>query len=188
MQNQMSPTFKTPFGKLRVAEDGLLEGVTEILASLSAVVHRVDGRPDEDLGVICRRIVSSAFLQVVTHAMVGTGADVTRIQAYNFHEWGNDTTAENASQSACIAKVGTQYGAENSSQLDAGTPGHSASTYYTAATLVATGNYTISEHCVHPTNASPSDAYGLDRSKFTGVSLGSGDSITFTYTLSLSGS
>lgn len=176
---------------IRKHDDGLQEAVAEITAALSAKVHRKETGETEDLGVICRQIVSNYFLTVLMHSMVNDGscaANQLLLKSFCNHEWGSDTTAEAATQYKCITNVGTTYAAEYAA-LDIGTQVYGATSYTTVATLTATGSYTISEHCVHPsTSNAPVASDGIDRSKFTGIALGSGDSITFTYVLSVTGS
>lgn len=171
---------------VREHSDGLPEGVAELTAELSAVVTRVSGEV-EDKGVICRMIVSNAFLQVLMNSMGATAADLTRLQNYKYHEWGSDTTSEAGTQNKCITHV-TNVTETGAGSLVSGTQVAGATSYTSVATLEAAGSISIAEHCVHPTGTVPTDSYGLDRSKFTAISLGSGDSITFTYVLNASGS
>ena len=67
-----------------------------------------------------------------------------------------------------------------------GTQAGSANTYVSVATITAGGTLAITEHCISPDLISSS--YGLDRSLFPAINVNSGDSIQFTYTLTLTGS
>jgi len=154
-----------------------------IQSKLSAIVFRKDGRV-EDLGVIATRYVSTAFCTIVGNAMRGTGADVTRIQAFKYHCWGSTgtSTPENKAQDACITPVSPT---DSPAGFVSGTQVGSTVTYQTVATITADGSTggSIAEHCVHCDTTS--GAYGLDRSAFAPISVSSGDSIQFTYTLTI---
>lgn len=164
----------------RIAPDGLPEAVAEITATLSAVVLRKDGTV-EDKGVLCRRIVSNAFLQMITDSMRANASAVALLQTYKYHEWGTDTTSEAATQTGCIAPAAPT----DVTLGTAGTQAGSTNTYVSVKTITATGNVAITEHCIHPEATASTN--GLDRSKFTAINLTSGDSIQFTYTLTLTG-
>lgn len=174
-------------------DDGLIEGVVPMTAALYAKVHRVATGEIEDLGCVCRKIVSNAFKQVLTNVMKATAADVTRIQNYKYHEWGTSATAEAATQSGCLATGATTVAIVNGGgSLDVGTQVAAATTYTSVATLTSSAGIVITEHCIHPTDVCATglvtDVYGLDRSLLSSaITLGSGDSITFTYVLSISG-
>jgi len=166
----------------RIAPDGLPEAVTEVTAELAAKVLRADGSV-EDKGVVSRKIVSTAFLTELTNAMRATGASVTRIQNYKYHAWGTSTASENAGHNDVQSPAlptnapGTRV---------TGTQAGSANTYVSVATITAAGTLAITEHCISPDTTSPS--YGLDRSLFPAINVNAGDSIQFTYTLTLTGS
>jgi len=177
---------------VRIAPDGLKEGVIEITSTLEAKVHRIATGETEDLGVISRMKVSTAFVQLLCRALDG-GEYTTEygyFKTYKHHEWGTSSTAEANTQNKCIAHA-TNNAETASGYLVSGTQVGGSASYTSVATLTADDSYTITEHCLHPTDGcgpspfSSVDSYGMDRSVFTGIPLTSGDSITFTYTLNV---
>ena len=177
---------------VRIAPDGLTEGVIEMTSTLSAVVHRAATGETEDLGVISRMKVSTAFVQVLCRAMDGNEhtTEYGYFRNYMYHEWGTSAATEGNTQTKCVAHASNQ--AEYASGLlVSGTQVGGSTSYSSVATLTASSNYSISEHCLHPTAGCGTapyegvDSYGLDRSTFTGIPLSTGDSITFTYTLNV---
>jgi len=177
---------------VRVAPDGLREGVIEITSTLEAQVHRIATGETEDLGVISRMKVSTAFVQLLCRALDGGGyaTEYGYFKTYMHHEWGTSSTAEANTQNKCIAHA-TNNAETGSGFLVTGTQVGGSASYTSVATLTADDSYTITEHCLHPTAACGTtpfgdiDLYGMDRSLFTGIPLTSGDSITFTYTLNV---
>ncbi len=178
---------------VRIAPDGLKEGVIEITSTLEAKVHRIATGETEDLGVISRMKVSTAFVQLLCRALDGGdyATEYGYFKEYAYHEWGTSSTAEANTQNKCITHVSNTNEVAEGNTLVPGTQVGGSSSYVSVATLTANDSYTITEHCLHPTSAcgaspfSSVDSYGMDRSVFTGIPLTSGDSITFTYTLNV---
>ena len=187
----MSEQFiSTPNAKLgersfeKVVAGTAFEAARPIQSKLSAIVFRKDGRV-EDLGVIATRYVSTAFCTEIAKAMTGNSASVTRIQAYKYHCWGSTGTgtAEDKSQDACIAPVSPTNTA--AAFVEGTQTNPSATTFRSVATITADGSTggSIAEHCIHCDTTT--GAYGLDRSAFAAITVSSGDSIQFTYTLTI---
>jgi len=173
-----------PQGLVRVAPDGLLEGLTVITASLGAVVHWHKSGLHQDIGIICRMKVSTAFVNILAKAMDPTNTtEYALLKAYKYHQWGTSTTGEANTQLGCIAPADTVYRVANDNDFDIGTQVGGTVSYATVATLVAHGSVNITEHCVHP-EASASNK-GLDRSLFTAIPLSALDAVTWTYTLNI---
>jgi len=176
---------------VRIAPDGLREGVLLMKPQLAAVVHRTDKSEfrdlgkETDLGVISRMIVSNAFLTILKGALAADANDYALLKLYKYHEWGTGTAAEAASNNQCLATATTSYRTANGT-LDIGSQIEKDYSYVSVATLVAVGTLAITEHCLHPETI-PSNT-GMDRSLFTAIPLSANDSITFTYTLNLAGS
>lgn len=174
----------------RIAQDGLPENFLEVTAALKALVKRANGEV-EDLGVVCRKSITNAFKTVLVKALAGDAASIALISEYYYHEWGTSSQAEAAADTKCVAPQETVHTAVTG-YLDGGSQAASYTpptfTYTTVCAMVSGGSLTITEHCVHPTDAyNPADANGLDRNIFTGIPLTTGDSITFTYVLSFTG-
>ncbi len=181
--------YRGPQGLVRVAQDGLLEGLTVITASLGAVVHWHKTGLHQDLGIICRMKVSTAFVAILAKAMAGEATQYIQIKAYKYHEWGQSATGEANTQLQCITWATTAYVTANTT-LDIGTQAYAATSYSSVATLTAAGSLNITEHCIHPTANSGADggerdSLGLDRSNFTAIPLSALDAVTWTYTLNI---
>lgn len=143
-------------------------------AELNAVVYRADGRT-ESLGTISRKKVTGAFVTDIVSNMV---TDTTAFGDYKFHDCGTGTTAEANTQTALVTPFG---GARVSgTQVAGGTS--TAPTYTSVATISFTSTLAITEHAVF--NASTSGTM-LDRSVFAAINVVNGDSIQFTYTLTI---
>lgn len=144
-------------------------------AALSAVVFRADGRV-EHLGVVSRKKVDGAFVTDVIANLVTHDAT---FQAYKYHGTGIGTTAEANTQTALVDTTGCPSRATGT-QVAGGTA--TAPTYTSVATVSYTSSLAITEHAVF--NASTVGTM-LDRSMFSAVNVQNGDSIQFTYVLTL---
>lgn len=144
-------------------------------AALSAVVYRADGRV-EDLGIICRKKVVGAF---VTDIVANLVTHAATFQAYKYHETGIGTTAEANTQTALVNTTGVPARVAGT-QVQGGTA--TAPTYTSVATVSYTSSLAITEHGVF--NASTSGTL-LDRSLFSAINVTNGDSIQFTYVLTI---
>lgn len=145
-------------------------------AELSAKVFRADGST-EDIGVICTKKVTDAFVQDIVGALAASG-DETNFVNFKYHDAGTDNTAEARTQTA----LGTAWGGSRATgtQVEGGsTP---TFTYQSVGTIAFTSSHTIVEHGLF--NASTSGTM-MDRSVFAAIGVSNGDSIQFTYTLSI---
>lgn len=145
-------------------------------AELSAKVIKADGTII-DKGVICRRKVTEAFVADIVGALAASG-DQTNFVNFKYHDCGTGATAENNSDSA----LGTPYGGARATgtQVEGGTA--DARTYQSVGTISFSGTFAITEHGLF--NASSSGTL-MDRSVFSAINVLSGDSIQFTYTLTV---
>ena len=143
-------------------------------AELSAVVYRADGRV-EKLGTISKKKVTGAFVTDIVANMV---TDTTVFGDYKYHDCGTGTTAEANTQTALVTAFGGARVA--GTQVAGGTA--AAPTYTSVATISFTSTLAITEHGVF--NASTAGTL-LDRSVFTAVNVVNGDSIQFTYVMTI---
>jgi hypothetical protein len=141
-----------------------------VLAELEATVIRKDGTRQR-LGVVSRRVVTDAAAAFIADAF----RNLTELESFNFHDSGTGTTAEAASQTALVTPFG---GARVSGTQSAPT----APQYRTVATIPYTSTLAITEHAVF--SASTTGTM-LDRSVFAAVNVVSGESVQFTYTLTI---
>ena len=143
-------------------------------AELNAVLYRADGSV-KDLGVIARKKVTGAFVTDIVANMV---TDTTAFGDYKYHHCGTGSTAEANTQTALVTPFGGARVA--GTQVAGGTA--TAPTYTSVATISFTSTLAIVEHAIF--NASSSGTM-LDRSLFTAVNVVNGDSIQFTYVLTI---
>lgn len=143
-------------------------------AVLSAVLIHADGSR-EDLGVIATKKVTGAFVTDIVANMV---TDTTAFGDYKYHDCGTGSTAEANTQTALV----TPYGGARATGTQVAGGTSTAPTYTSVATVSFSGTFAIVEHAIF--NAS-SSATMLDRSLFSAVNVVSGDSIQFTYVLTL---
>lgn len=148
------------------------DGRVRFLGELSAVVRR-NGR-EVDLGVVSRRVVTTAgvnYLRDDFNAAAG-GADIGN---FNYHDSGTGTGAEAIGDTG----LGTPAGPARV----AGTQSAPASKQYrTVATIAYTSSLAITEHGIF---SASSGGTLWDRSVFAAINVVNGDSIQFTYTLSI---
>ena len=140
---------------------------------VAAKVIRCSGRV-VDLGTISRRVVTTAgvnFMRDDFNAAAGA-ADITN---FNFHDSGTGAVAEAIGDTTITAAGPARVTGTQSAPA--------AKQYRTVATISYTATLAITEHGVF----SASTAGTLwDRSVFTAINVVTGDSIQFTYTLSIS--
>ena len=143
-------------------------------AELNAVVYRADGRT-ESLGTISRKKVTGAFVTDIVSNMV---TDTTAFGDYKYHDCGTGATAEANTQTALVTPFGGARVA--GTQVAGGTS--TAPTYTSVATISFTSTLAITEHGIF--NASTVGTL-LDRSVFAAINVVNGDSIQFTYELTI---
>lgn len=143
-------------------------------AELSAVLIHADGTREE-IGVISRKKVTGAF---VTDIVANLVTDTTAFGDYKYHDCGTGNTAEANTQTALVTPFGGSRVA--GTQVAGGTA--TAPTYTSVATISFTGTLAIVEHAIF--NASSSGTM-MDRSLFSAINVVNGDSIQFTYVLTL---
>lgn len=167
----MYKIFSKPFRKIRHWMYKLMDiGVVEMESSLSAIHTKKDGTV-VDLGVICRKKVTKAFVNFLVDNLQ---TETSAFGDFKYHEVGTDNTAEANTQttletSSGIARAtGTQ------------TEGASANIYKTVATITADTTENWVEHGVF--NASTGGTM-MDRSVFAAIGVESGDTVQFTYEL-----
>lgn len=148
----------------------MLRGSMRPIGRLNAVVVRADGRR-EDYGLISTRVVTTAGVNAIVDAFQGSFT----IENFKYHGMGTDNTAENASDTA----LGTEV---ESRATGTQTEGASANIYRSVATITATGSRAVVEHGLF---SASSGGTLLDRSVFATINLSSGDSIEFTYELTV---
>lgn len=134
-----------------------------------------------DLGCVGRRVVTTAFVNYLRDDLANAagGADIS---TFKYHECGTTNTAEAIGDTALIAPCTTVLNPDSTRAV--GTQVNSvAKTYSSVGILTFDGAAAVVEHGIF--NAT-STGILLDRTVFSAVNVASGDSIQFTYTLTIS--
>ena len=127
----------------------------------------------KDHGVIADQVITNAGVQALSTAFLNT----IEPEIFNYHAAGTGSVAEAVGDTALGAEVETRATGTQSN------PG--GGTYRTIGTVAFTGTRAITEHGIFSVVTSSSGTL-LDRSVFTAINVVNGDSIQFTYTLTLS--
>lgn len=149
-----------------------LTGIPTITAELSLVHHKRDGT-HIDHGVVGYRVVTTAFVNFLVDMFQ---TDTTEIGDFKFHDSGVGTTAEAIGDTA----METTDGESRSTGTQTET---SSNIYRSVGTLSYTTTKAITEHGVF---SQVTGGTLMDRTVFSAVNVVNGDSISFTYSLTLS--
>lgn len=141
------------------------------LAELRAVHIDANG-VRTDYGVISRRVVTTAGVAWLATVFTNTNEPET----LNFHDCGTGSTAESSAQTALV----TAYGGARASGTQS-TPG-STNLYRSVATLAFTSSLAIVEHGIFTASTAGTM---FDRSVFAAINVINGDSIQYTWELTL---
>ena len=138
-------------------------------SALSAVVIRNGVR--EDLGVICRKKVTTAFVEYLVDMLV---AEETAFGDFKFHDSGIGVTAENITDTA----MGTAWGGARTTgtQLE----GATGEIYKSVATTTYSATKAITEHGLF--NIATAGIL-MDRSVFAAINVVDTNQIEWTYQL-----
>lgn len=138
--------------------------------TLHAVLHRADGSV-VDLGLLSRKIVTTAGVNYLATCFIGT----VEPETVNFHDSGTGTTT------AVIADTALQT-ASGLSRVSGTQSNPSANIYRSVATVNYTSSLAITEFGIF--SASTSGTL-FDHFVFAAINVLNGDSITFTFNLTL---
>lgn len=144
-------------------------GDINYFSTLRGRLIRADGGV-VDLGILGTKAVTDVGVAFIVDAFQNT----TEVENMKFHDSGTGTTAENASDTALETKV------ETGRTSGTTTEGASANIYRTVGTISYTATRAITEHGIF---SASSGGTLLDRTVFSAVNVGNGDSIEFTYEL-----
>lgn len=148
---------------LKLAEQGMV---------LTRQLCRANGVLRLDYGMVSHRVITNAGVAFLEDAFENTAEP----ENFKFHAMGTGATAENVSDTALVTEVETRATGSQGQ-------GASANIYQTVGTITATTGRAIQEHGIF--SASSSGTL-WDRSVITTINLANGDSIQFTYNLTLS--
>jgi hypothetical protein len=154
-------------------------GLMTAYAELRAVWIKADGSR-VDYGVLSYRVVTDAGVAYIVDDWDG-GANA--IDNFNYHGAGTGTNAEAAGDTTLQTESTTALNPDSTRTI--GTKSQPAANQMrTIGTLTFDASAAITEHGIF-TQAATGGGTLLDRSVFAAINVGSGDSIQFTYTLTL---
>jgi hypothetical protein len=150
-------------------------GLLRMTAQLAATVIRADGTRLE-LGVVSRRVVTTAGVNFIRDDFNGGTTDITTM---NFHDSGTGSVAEAIGDTDLGTPAGPTTRATGTQTAPA------SKQYRTTGTITYAGTLAITEHGVFNQATRGGGSTLLDRSVFTAINVVSGDSIQFQYTLTI---
>ncbi len=148
-----------------------LFGAPVMLGRLDAVLLKADGTV-VDYGCLGRRVVTTAFVSFVVDQLQ---TETSVFGDFKYHDSGVGTTAENAANTAIETTDGESRATGTQTES-------SAPVYVSVGTISYTTTKAITEHGLF--NDATTGTL-MDRTVFTAVNVVSGDSIQFTYSLTL---
>lgn len=148
----------------RLANVGTLAELRAVKIDNNGVRH--------DLGVISRRVVTTAGVTWLASAFPNT----VEPEILNYHDCGTGGTAESSGQTALVTPFGGARVAGTQSN-----PG-STNVYRSVATISFSSTLAITEHGIFTASSSGTM---FDRSLFSAINVVSGNSIEFTWELTL---
>lgn len=149
-----------------------LTGIPTMTAELRAVLIRANGERI-NYGLLSRRVVTTAFVNFVVDQLQ---TETSVFGDFKYHDSGVGTTAEN------VADTDMETTDGESRATGSQTEG-AANVYVSVGTISYTTTKAITEHGLF--NASTAGTL-MDRSVFSALNVINGDSIQFTYSLTVS--
>lgn len=171
--------------RARLAAKGFWRGLIHAsgiigVGRLYASVVRVDGGI-EHLGLVSTKVVTDAGVAYIVDDWDG-GSNI--IDNFNFHGCGTGTTAEAAGDTALVTESTTALNPDSTRAT--GTKSQPAANQMrSVGTVTFDASAAITEHGIF-SQAATGGGTLLDRSVFSAINVANGDSIQFTYTLTLS--
>lgn len=149
-------------------------GVTTMRAELHAQFIRGDGT-EQDLGLLSVRVVTDAGVSRMATDWLDSSTDISN---WNFHDSGTGSTAENVTDTNLVTPAGPTTRATGTKSKP------TAPQIRSVGTIAYTSTFAIVEHGLFD-NATRGTDNLWDRSVFSAINVVSGDSIQFTYTLTI---
>jgi len=150
-----------------------LTGIPTLTSELRGIKICKDGRT-EDYGVLGRKVVTTAFVNFMVDQLQ---ADTVEWGNFNFHDSGVGTTAENVADTDIETTDGESRA--TGTQVE----GASANIYRSVGTISYTTTKAITEHVLA---SQSTGGTAMDRTVFSAINVVNGDSIQFTYELTVS--
>jgi hypothetical protein len=173
VRNAMRPTYVRGLAAFAAARAANRLGVATMDAALRAVKIDRDGRR-VDYGVVCRRLVTTAFVNYVVDQLQ---SESSTFGDFKYHDAGVGTT------DPAVGDTGIETTDGESRATGSQTEGASANIYKSVGTIAYTTSKAVTEHGLF-NDASAGTL--MDRSEFAAINVVNGDSIEFTYELTVS--
>ena len=173
LHNQLRPSYLK--GAAAVAAAIALSKVTGLptmVGELRAVLNKKDGTK-HDLGVLSRRVVTTAFVNFVVDQLQ---TETSVFGDFKYHDSGVGTTAE------AIGDTGIET-TDGEARATGTQTESAANAYRSVGTVAYTTTKAITEHGLFN---DLTVGTLMDRSVFAAINVVSGDSVTFTHTLTIS--
>lgn len=196
--DQRVRTWEPRSGLGHIIRDALLtyrlpaEAVAEILDAITRTVViesslsliKIDGLTGQhiDYGIVSRRVVTTAGVTFLVDALQG----IVEPEILKYHGIGIGTTAENASDTALVTELTTEYNPNSTRATGSLTEGASSNIFRSVGTnTLDSGTPAITEHGIF---SAASGGTLLDRSVFSAINLTgtNGDGLQSTYDLTAS--
>lgn len=139
-------------------------------AELDVTIIRANGQR-VPLGCVGRRVVTNAGVGAIVDAFQNT----FELENFNWHDSGTGSTAENVTDTTLVTPAGPARVSGTQSEP-------ATNQYRSVATISYTGTANIVEHGLF---SASSGGTLFDRTVFSAVGVNNGDSIQFTYTLTV---
>jgi len=151
--------------------------VLGIYSDLSAKVIKKNGLI-LDLGIISRKLVTVEFVNFLVDCLQSSDSTFAD---FKYHLSGTGTNAESNTDTQLQTPIGTTR------EVGTQTEGSSANIYQSVAAISYSDSYAVTEHGIfnEQYSAAQDDGILLDRSVFNAISVENGDSIEFTYELTV---
>lgn len=130
-----------------------------------------------DYGIVSRKRVTNAFVAFMVEALAN-GTAYSTFQNFKYHDSGTGNTAEANTQTALV----TPWGGSRTTGTQVNGGSGTAVTYTSVATTAYNNTFAIVEHGLFQASTTGTM---MDRSVFTAVNVVNGDSIQFTYVLTV---
>lgn len=177
LKNHLRPGFIWGWIQIQAAKAfNKIFGVAVLTSELKAVL--VHAGTEHDLGVLSRRVVTTTGVGFVTDAWRNS----TELENMKYHGCGTGTTAEAAGDTALVTESTTALNPDSTRAT--GTLAGSGTTFQTVGTLTFDNTAAVTEHGLF-SQAATGGGVLFDRSVFSAINVVSGDSIQFTYTVTL---
>jgi hypothetical protein len=156
-----------------------LTGIPTIIGRLEITLYRASGEIVH-FGTVCYRVVTDAGVAFLVDDWDANGQDISTM---NFHGCGTGTNAEAVGDTALQTESTTALNPDNTRAT--GTRSQPAANQYrSVGTLTFDASAAVTEHGLFSASGTGTGSL-WDRSVFSAINVVSGDSIQFTYTVTI---